>query len=153
MFVLCSSGRVLGPTLHLVDGGRAPADGRGAVSGGVTMENRRRAERRSGIWMGTCHVEGDAPDLVRDCGVFDISKLGVGMDFHYPDPMRLEGRRVSVHLPLGGSVEVAFNGEVRNVRVGPGGIVRAGIEFVGLIDAERSLVDLLDYDTVLTPGV
>jgi hypothetical protein len=117
------------------------------------VENRRRAERRSGIWMGTCHVEGDSPNLTRDCGIFDISTLGVGMDFHYADPMRLEGRRVSVHLPLGDSVEVAFTGEVRNVRAGPGGIVRAGIEFVDLMDSERSIVDLLEYDAVVTPGV
>lgn len=116
------------------------------------MENRRRAERRSGIWMGTCHVEGDAPSHVRDCGVFDISKFGVGMDFHYADPMRLEGRRISVHLPVGDSIEVAFTGEVRNVRPGPGGIVRAGIEFVGLLDTERSLVDLLEYESVMAPG-
>jgi hypothetical protein len=101
--------------------------------------------------MGTCHVEGDALDRVRDCGVFDISNLGVGMDFRYADPMRLEGRRVSVHLPVGDSIEVAFTGDVRNVRPGPGGIVRAGIEFVGLIDAERSLVDLLEYDAVGIP--
>jgi hypothetical protein len=101
--------------------------------------------------MGTCHVEGDALDRVRGCGVFDVSKLGVGMDFRYADPMRLEGRRVSVHLPVGDSIEVAFTGEVRNVRPGPGGIVRAGIEFVGLIDAERSLVDLLEYDAVGIP--
>ena len=116
------------------------------------MENRRRAERRSGIWMGTCHVEGDARHRVRDCGVFDVSRLGVGMDFHYPDPMRLEGRRVTVTLPVGDSIEVAFTGEVRNVRPGPGGIVRAGIEFIGLVDAECSLVDVLDYDTVGTLG-
>ncbi|HEY1446484.1 MAG TPA: PilZ domain-containing protein [Acidimicrobiales bacterium] len=117
------------------------------------MDNRRRVERRSGIWMGTCHIEGDAPKLVRDCGIFDISALGVGMDFHYADPMRLEGRRISVHLPLGDSVEVAFTGEVRNVRPGPGGIVRAGIEFDDLIDPERSIVDLLECDTVMAPGV
>jgi hypothetical protein len=103
--------------------------------------------------MGTCHVEGDSPNLTRDCGIFDISTLGVGMDFHYTDTMRLEGRRVSVHLPLGDSVEVAFTGEVRNVRAGPGGIVRAGIEFVDLMDSERSIVDLLEYDAVVTPGV
>jgi hypothetical protein len=118
---------------------------------GMTVENRRRAERRSGIWMGTCRVEGDAPDLVRECGIFDISTLGVGMDFHYADPMRLEGRRVSVHLPLGESIEVALTGEVRNVRPGPGGIVRAGIEFDDLMHSERSIVDLLEYDCVGTP--
>jgi PilZ domain len=123
------------------------------VSGGVIVENRRRAQRRSGVWMGTCHVTGDAPNLVRDCGIFDISTLGVGMDFHYADPMRLEGRRISVRLPLGSAVEVAFTGEVRNVRPGPGGIVRAGIEFVDLMDSERSIVDLLEHESVLTPGV
>ena len=103
--------------------------------------------------MGTCHVSGDAPNLVRDCGIFDISTLGVGMDFHYADPMRLEGRRVAVRLPLGDSVEVAFTGEVRNVRPGPGGIVRTGIEFVDLMDSERSIVDLLEYETALSPRV
>ena len=112
------------------------------------MENRRRAERRSGVWMGTCHVAGDAPNLVRDCGVFDISPFGVGMDFHYADPMHLEGRRVSVRLQLGSAVEVAFSGEIRNVRPGPGGIVRAGIEFVDLEESERSIVDLLEYESV-----
>jgi hypothetical protein len=101
--------------------------------------------------MGTCHVEGDAPNLTRECGVFDISILGVGMDFHYADPMHLEGRGVSVHLPLGKSVEVQFTGEVRNVRAGPGGIVRAGIEFVDLMDSERSIVDLLEYESVVIP--
>jgi hypothetical protein len=119
----------------------------------VSVENRRRAERRSGVWMGTCHVAGDAPNLVRDCGIFDISTLGVGMDFHYADPMRLEGRRISVRLPLGDSIEVAFTGEVRNVRPGPGGIVRAGLEFVDLVDSERSIVDLLEYDSVMSPEV
>ncbi len=103
--------------------------------------------------MGTCHVEGDSPKLTRDCGIFDISTFGVGMDFHYADPMRLEGRRVTVHLPLGDAVEVAFTGEVRNVRPGPAGIVRAGIEFVDLMDSERSIVDLLEYDSVMTPGI
>lgn len=102
--------------------------------------------------MGSCHVAGDAPNLVRDCGVFDLSTRGVGMDFHYADPMRLEGRRVSVRLRLGDSVEIAFTGEVRNVRPGPGGIVRAGIEFVDLMDWERSIVDLLEYESLLTPG-
>jgi hypothetical protein len=101
--------------------------------------------------MGSCHVEGDAPNLVRDCGIFDISTLGVGMDFHYADPISLEGRRVLVHLPLGDSVEVQFTGEVRNVRPGPGGIVRAGIEFVDLMDSERSIVDLLECDSSVSP--
>jgi hypothetical protein len=98
-------------------------------------------------------VEGDAPNLVRECGIFDVSTVGVGMDFHYADPMRLEGRRVSVHLPLGDSVEVAFTGEVRNVRPAPGGVVRAGIEFVDLMDSERSIVDLLEHDSEVRRGV
>lgn len=101
--------------------------------------------------MGSCHVEGDAHNVERDCGIFDISPLGVGMDFHYADPMRLEGRRISVRLPLGDNVEVAFTGEVRNVRPGPGGIVRTGIEFVDLKESERSIVDLLEYDSVVSP--
>ena len=58
------------------------------------MEDRRRVQRQSTVWMGFCHVEGESsgiPDdessrLWRGCGVFDFSTLGVGMDFRHDDP-------------------------------------------------------------------
>ena len=44
-------------------------------------------------------LEGDSSDLWRECGVFDFSTLGVGMDFRHPGSSDLVGRRISVRLP------------------------------------------------------
>lgn len=113
------------------------------------MENRRRADRQAAVWIGLCHVEGEPADEWRDCGVFDVSALGVGMDLRYPDSSDLLRRHISVRLPVGASVDMTLTGEVRNVKAGPDGIVRAGIEFVELSEAEGSLVDLLERETEL----
>ncbi len=109
-------------------------------------QNRRRVQRQSAVWMGSCHVEGEPSDLWRDCGVFDFSNFGLGMDLRPPSD--LVGCRVSVRLPVGSSIDVTLAGEVRNAKAGPDGVVRVGIEFVGLSKTERSLVDLLN----LGPG-
>ncbi len=113
------------------------------------MDNRRRAQRQSAVWMGSCHVEGEPSDLWRDCGVFDFSILGVGMDLRHPDASDLVGRRVSVQLQVGASIDMTLTGEVRNARAGPNGVARAGLEFVSLSEAERSIVDLLDLGSVI----
>jgi PilZ domain len=115
------------------------------------VENRRRAERQPAVWMGSCLVEGESSQSCRDCGVFDFSTLGAGMDFRYHDASDLVGRRISVSLPVGASMDVALTGEVRNAKDGPDGIVRAGIEFVGLSGTERSIVDLLEQQSVCWP--
>ena len=117
------------------------------------MDNRRRAERQSAIWIGSCHVEGEPSDLWRDCGIFDASKLGAGMDvrLHHPDSSDLVGRRIAVRLQLGDSTDITLTGEVKNVKDGPDGIVRAGIEFVDLSDIERTIVGLLDSGAVVKP--
>jgi hypothetical protein len=91
-------------------------------------------------------VEGEPSDQWRDCGVFDFSNFGLGMDLRHPSD--LVGSRVSVRLPVGVSIDVILTGEVRNAKAGPDGVMRVGIEFVGLSEAERSMVDLLD----LGPG-
>ena len=122
------------------------------------MEDRRRVQRQSTVWMGFCHVEGETSGIPEDessrlwrgCGVFDFSTLGVGMDFRHPDPPDLLGRRVFVRLSIGGSIDMTFTGEVRNVKTGPDGIVRAGIEFVGLTEDELYIVDLLGLGTLST---
>ena len=112
------------------------------------MENRRRAQRQSAVWMGSCHVDGEPSRLWRDCGVFDFSILGVGMDLRHPDASDLVGRRVAVRLPVGASIDMTFTGEVRNAKAGPNGVVRAGIEFVDLSEAERSVVEQLDVGSM-----
>lgn len=114
----------------------------------MTVENRRRAERQSAVWIGLCHVQGDPLDRWRDCGVFDLSAFGVGMDLRYPDPSDLVGRSVSVRLPIGVSMDMTLTGEVRNSKEGPDGIVRIGLEFEDVSDTERNIVDLLERDTL-----
>ena len=116
------------------------------------MENRRRAERQSAVWLGICQVEGDLPHMWRDCGVFDFSKLGLGMDLRHPDASALIGRYISVQIQVGAFVDMIITGEVRNVKAGPEGIVRAGLEFVGLSSVERSMLDLLEREGTLRGG-
>ncbi len=113
------------------------------------MENRRRAQRQSAVWMGSCHVEGEPSRSWRDCGVFDFSSLGLGMDLRHPGASDLVGRRVSVRLPVGASIDITLTGEVRNAKAGPDGIMRAGIEFASLSETELSIVDLLDLGSVV----
>jgi hypothetical protein len=106
--------------------------------------------------MGYCHVEGEIPlqgdgessRLWRGCGVFDLSTLGLGMDFRHHEPNDLVGRRITVRLPVGGSVDITLTGEVRNTKAGPDGIVRAGIEFVGLSEEELYILDILEVESL-----
>ena len=112
------------------------------------MENRRREQRQSAVWIGSCHVEGEPPQLWRDCGVFDFSCIGVGMDLRHPGSSDFVGRRVSVRFPAGASIDLTLTGEVRNAKAAPDGIVRLGIEFADLSETERSIVELLDVRSV-----
>jgi len=41
---------------------------------------------------------------------------------------------------------------VRNAKPGPDGIVRAGLEYIDLSDAERAIVDLLERDSTRQSG-
>ena len=112
------------------------------------MENRRRAERQPALWIGSCNVEGESSDLWRDCAIFDVSALGVGIDVRYPGASDLQSRRITLLLGVGPSIDVTVTGEVRNTKSGPDDIVQAGIEFVGLTEFERSIVDLLERRAV-----
>jgi hypothetical protein len=102
--------------------------------------------------MGRCHVEGESPDEWRACAIFDVSTLGVGIDLPQNGTSELLSRRIRVHLELGRSVDMTVAGEVRNAESAPDGIVRAGLEFVGLTDTESSIVDLLERRAVSRSG-
>lgn len=127
-----------------------------------TVRDRRRAERQPALWMGSCHIQGDPSDLWRECAVTDFSTLGMGMDFYYPDPVELLGmwedcelglhlsRRITVRLELGPSGEMTVAGEVRNAQSEPDGVVRAGVEFIGLTEGERSIVHFLEGQAIHT---
>jgi hypothetical protein len=98
--------------------------------------------------MGRCQVDGESSDEWLACAIFDVSALGVGVDLPHSDAPGLVGRRITVLLELGPSVDVTVAGEVRNAQSAPDGIVRAGIEFVGLTDTERSIVGVLEQRAV-----
>jgi PilZ domain len=112
-----------------------------AMKNSMSGVNLRRAERQSAIWLGTCHIEGEAPDLWRDCGVFDLSRFGLGMDLRLPSDLVVN--RASVRLPVDASIDATITGEVRSAKPGPDGVMRLGIEFMELSKIERSIVDLL----------
>ena len=113
------------------------------------MENRRRKDRQSALWMGRCHIEDEPADQWRECAITDVSTLGVGIELCHPDPVELLGlwqhdalslhtsRRITVRIELCPSVEMTVAGMVRNAGSEPDGIVRAGIEFVGVTEAGR----------------
>ncbi len=108
------------------------------------MEYRRRVPRQRAGWYGSCLIGGESATEWCDCRVIDISVLGLGIQIHHSRPSELVGRRVSVEVPpVGDSVNILLEGEIRNAALSPGGTVRVGIEFIGLSDAERSIVDIL----------
>jgi hypothetical protein len=98
--------------------------------------------------MGRCQVEDESSDEWLACAIFDVSTLGLGVDLPHSGASDLVGRRITVLLELGPSVDVTVAGEVRNAQSAPDGIVRAGIEFVGLTDTERSIVGVLEQRAV-----
>jgi PilZ domain len=108
------------------------------------MENRRRASRQMACWSGFCHVEGESASGWRDCRIVDISMLGIGIRMQHPRPSDLVGRRLSVEVPaVGDSVNVRFEGEVKNVARTTLRSVRIGIEFVHLSNTERAILEVL----------
>jgi hypothetical protein len=98
--------------------------------------------------MARCQVKGEDADRWRECAIFDLSVLGLGIDFPHPRAKALLSRSITVLIELGRSVDMTVTGEVRNAESGSDGIVRAGIEFVGLTDTERSVVGLLEQRAV-----
>jgi PilZ domain len=117
------------------------------------MQERRGARRQSTAWIGSCHLQGEPRELWRDCGVFDFSTTGVGMDFRHPGTTEFVGRRISVRLAVGGSVDLTFTGQIRNSQPGPDGLVRAGVEFVALTEDELDVIDLLELSTLSDSSV
>ena len=126
------------------------------------MEDRRRAERQPALWMGHCHIQDEPSELWHECAVIDVSALGVGIELYHADPVELLAmwhdseerlhlsRRVTVRLDLGPSVDMTVAGEVRDAGSGPDGIIRVGIEFVGLTGPERSIVRFLERRALRT---
>jgi hypothetical protein len=112
------------------------------------MEHRRRTRRQDAGWPGTCHLEGESDPAWRDCWVIDISMLGLGMKLHYFWPSELVDRRVSVDIPaVGDSGSIRLEGVIKNAERNSGGVVRVGIEFVGLSSTGLAIATVLSAMT------
>jgi hypothetical protein len=75
-----------------------------------------------------------------------MSILGVGLALQGAIPGDLHGQRLAVEVlgPVGTSVTIQLVGEVKYVTTTPEGSVRAGLEFVGLSETERSILNVLE---------
>ena len=112
--------------------------------GARTMEVRRRVPRQIASWIGSCHIEGESAEELRPCRVLDVSELGLGIVIDHPLGSGLIGRHVSVETPpMGTSVNIRLEGEVRNAIALDSGSVRLGIEFDGLAELEQSVLNAL----------
>jgi hypothetical protein len=110
------------------------------------MQYRRRVPRQRIGWSGQYLVE-DTPDVGwRECLVVDISVLGAGVELYGIHSADLLGDRVivDVNSPVGTSISVRMAGNVRNTAPGPSGGLRIGMEFIGLNDTERSILNTLE---------
>ena len=108
------------------------------------MEHRRRVPRRSAGWFGICHIAGESDPDWRDCRVIDMSMLGLGITLHHFWPSELVGRHISVEAPaVGDSVNVRLEGVIKNAEPTSGGVVRVGIEFIGLAETELAVATVL----------
>jgi len=106
------------------------------------MERRRRVPR-----VETTGWHGSYTDLdeTRHCRVNDISVLGIGLELFGDVPKDLIGHRLSIDIqaPIGESVRLNLVGKVKNASPSPNGGIRAGLEFVGLSETERAILEAM----------
>jgi hypothetical protein len=83
------------------------------------------------------------------CRIADLSVGGAALDLLDPAE-RISGRiEVDVRPTPSGNPGFVLQGEVRNVRSGPRGTQRVGVEFVEMTDvAMHVLTDLLDLESL-----
>jgi c-di-GMP-binding flagellar brake protein YcgR len=122
-----------------------PVPHEGAARSGP-VEQRRRVPRQGACWFGRYRLESDRRGEWHECLVVDISTLGVGLDVEGGIPKELMGQwiEVEVNVPASASVNVRLRGEVRHAAQDVRGGARIGIEFSGLSDIERSILDALE---------
>jgi hypothetical protein len=111
-----------------------------AVQRGSVMHMRRRVPRQPAGWDGTCHIEGESIEMLRECRVIDISMLGLGITLNHPNTSEVLGRHISVDVAaVGDSVSIRLEGVVTNAQPTLGGAVRIGIAFDGLSQSDAGM--------------
>ena len=117
------------------------------------MLERRRTPRQTSGWSGTCLIENELHDEVwRECAVLDISPFGLGITLRddHARPSELVGRSVAVEFPrVSDWVSIRVEGEIKNATLVRTGLIRAGVEFVGLSEAERAIATVLGVLTAI----
>lgn len=110
-------------------------------------QRRRRIPREDAGWPGRYRFEGDARGEWGNCRVIDISLLGVGIELFGSVPSNAIGRRVTVEVetPAGASVLLQLAGVCRHTSPGREGGTRTGIEFTGLSETERSILEIMGH--------
>jgi hypothetical protein len=91
-------------------------------------------------------IEGDGPTEWHECLVIDISVLGVGIELHGVVLTDAVGQEIAIEVqtPVGTSVNIRLYGQVRYTLPEPRGGQRVGVEFIGLSETERSILDVLE---------
>jgi PilZ domain len=114
---------------------------------------RRRTTRQASGWSGTCLIEDETHNGAwRECAVLDISPFGLGITLRDVDASHFElvGRDVAVEFPaVSDWVSIRVEGKIRNAALIRPGLVRAGVEFVGLSEAERAIATVLGVLTAI----
>jgi c-di-GMP-binding flagellar brake protein YcgR len=111
------------------------------------MEFRRRVPRTSTDgWPARYIDEDDSDSGWKQCRVVDISLIGVGLELLGGVRNDLIGHQlvVQVQAPVGESVTLRLKGRVVNLGEHSQDVTRAGLEFVGLAEMERSILKVLE---------
>lgn len=110
------------------------------------MELRRRAPRIKTDWSGRCMLGGNPEPEVNECRVTDISLLGVGIEIVGERVDDLVGQCliIEVEPPVGKSVRLHLSGQVMNQGTTSEGLTRVGLQFVGLSETERSILEVIE---------
>jgi hypothetical protein len=79
-------------------------------------------------------LEDDPESKWGECQILDVSVFGAGIEILGPVRDDLVGRKITVDARAsgGGSANLRFVGVIRNIRPGPSGQIRTGIEFSGI---------------------
>jgi hypothetical protein len=107
---------------------------------------RRRLPRYNADWPGKYTIEGVPGGAWGACDVLDISILGAGLELFGTTAPELVGREILVEVttPAGSSITLQMVGKIGHSGPGRRGGIRVGVEFGGLSEMERAILNVLE---------
>jgi hypothetical protein len=111
------------------------------------VERRRRVPRRAVGWQARYAIGLDPTGGWRACDILDISLHGAGLFVADATLEELDQRHLTVRVrrPEHSMALLTLVGAVRNLAVIPGSGLRVGLEFVGLSEADRAVLEALAH--------